>query len=276
MIDFMCKGSSRGIKRQARAYRQWIANALGATEPQRIFLRRNPQLSVHSYTADDCRSIENHPLRFIHLEDYAPAPMHVFLGIVNNVIDREWIPSLGEQRVKDALLRQGVYFERNHGHALSGNGVKNLLNCYAAILTDLAPYGPASFYIHYFTLFNNLLDMDRLCMRVDNLSVLDISRFSLLCQRYVIYRQACLQLMHGAPWHRPLTPKEHTLIAHFEPFMRKHRSLGRFSEQSHEAIHHEFNTIAEQFKNEHSLIDKLPFIIRSLNERNLYKLNPNV
>ena len=274
--------SSRRIKRHARAFEQWSANATALARapappaPQRIFLHKRPRLSVHTYTADDCKSIQNHPLQCVDLADYSPAPMHVFLGIVNDVLHYEWIPCLGEQRVQDCLIRHRVYFERYHAHSLSGNGVKLLLNSFPAILNDLAPHAPPNFQIHYSSFFRNLFDMYRLSMRVDNLTLLDINHFALLCQRYVIYRQACLQLMHGDPWHRSLTPKEHTLLAHFQPFLSTHHSLGRFSEQAHEAVHHEFNTIAEEFKSAHDLIDKLPFIIRSLNERNLYKLNPNV
>lgn len=210
------------------------------------------------------------------LVNESAAPMHVFLGIVNDVIDHEWILCLGEQHVKDVLTHHRVYFDRHHSHSMSGNGVKNLLNSITGILTDLAPHAPLNFQTHYSCFFQNLLEIYRLCMRADNLSVLDINWFAVLCQRYVTYRQSCLYLMHGNAWHRRLTPKEHTMLCHFQQFMSKHHSLGRFSEQSHECVHHQFNMIADMFKAEHNFIDKLPFILRSLNEANLYRLNPNV
>jgi len=226
-----------------------------------------------------CKSIQNLPMRSIPLRDFSPAPMHVFMGIVNNILKYEWEPAFGKETVRQILHGRGIYFERHSAHSLAGNGVKKLLNCFDAILFDfhnMLHSGLTLLCHHYYSsFFENLREMYRLCMRVEDLSPEQISIFSSLCQNYVSQRQLCMQLMHGNPHHRRFTPKEHALLAHFEQFMLDHNSLGRYSEESHESLHHDFNVIAEKAKSEHNYAAKLPGIVRYVNEMHLHKLKPN-
>ena len=53
-------------------------------------------------------------------------------------------------------------------------------------------------------------------------------------------------------------------------------AVGRFSEESHESLHHSFNEIAEVHKSEHNFVDRIPGVMRQLHERNLVRSNPNI
>lgn len=235
----------------------------------------------HHVQSKQCKSIENIPLRSIHLHNYAPAPMHVFMGIVNDIIKYEFKPTFGAETISQILYDRRVYFDRHQQHALSGNAVKLFLNSADSILLSIHSVCKTTFSLNfvrrYSKFLKNLLALYSLCMRIAELSDFDVNDFANCCRKYVRYRESCMRLMHNdKPWFRNLTPKEHALLSHFEAFMLSHRSIGRFSEQSHESVHHSFNVAAEQFKSEHEFVNKLPYILRSVNEKHLWRSNPNV
>jgi hypothetical protein len=229
-----------------------------------------------------CYSIERIPMQHIQLEDYSPAPMHVFMGIVNDIVKREWREKIdkhptinNKEYIRNILYYERIYFERHCSHSMSGGAVKDFLNKRNEIVDAIAWPGPSThlFRSHYKALLTCIHDMYITCMSVKTttLSDDDIDSFKRATLHYITCRKSVMLFMHGNEWHRPLTPKEHTLVCHFEPFMRRHRSLGRYSEQAHEAVHHTFNVAAAKLKSEHDIVDKMPLVLRMVNEQNLYR-----
>lgn len=204
--------------------------------------RRSSKEKKHDDETDlQAASIANIPLNTTPTLQYVPAPLHTFMGLVNDIVIKDWMQIFGEQSVRTALKQHGVFFNRNEGHGLDGNAVKKLFEVGGDVLQSLRirPH----LYFFYGHLFDTLSYLYELSLSPRKLHPFELSPFADAIYDYTFWRSQISRMLYGVPYspERRYTPKEHCLICHFLPFIQWHGSLGLYSEQAHEKIHHKFN-----------------------------------
>ena len=219
-------------------------------------------------------SIANVPLNSTPTQQYVPAPLHTFMGICGDIIN-DWITKLfGEGPVHAALCRHGIFFNRNSGHGLDGNAVKKLFTVADKVLQSLNLLRPLSDY--YWHLFASLAHLYELSMCTRKLQPFELTDFADAIDSYIYWRAEICKVLYNSydSSERRYTPKEHMLICHFLPFIRQHGSMGLFSEQAHEKIHHAFNVEASRIPGRSA--QAVAKCIKSVNENHLSHLSLSV
>jgi len=234
--------------------------------------RRTTQQKQYDDEAEmEAASIAHVPLNSTPTQQFVPAPLHTFMGIVGDIV-KDWMHACGEYAVRTTLKQNGIFFNRNEGHGLDGNAVKKLFKVFDNVLQSLGIF-QCRLSVFYSNLFAPLAYLYQLSLAPRMLQPFELSDFADAIESYLYWRgEICNVLYHSYyPINRQYTPKEHMLICHFLPFIRQHGSMGLFSEQAHEKIHHVFNVFASRIRG-HSA-QSVARIIKYVNENHLRRLS---
>jgi len=196
-------------------------------------------------------SIERRPLMVITAMDVAPMPLHLTLGITIALLELavETITfSLGEAAAlafctpMGDILRQdaGVSPAPYFGGTFEGRECHRIgrkLGLVADLMGGTAPRPSAVAWRRACSLWEGLLPT---LNRADTVGDDEIAQFGTDAAAFVNGLKA------GFAWFS-VTPKMHVLCCHAAAFLRRLRSLGRYSEQGLEALHGRFHQDAARY-----------------------------
>lgn len=216
--------------------------------------------------------VESPPIiQSIPVNRFIPPPLHLKLGIVNNIIDHMRLSTgnivipksnseltiyianhISKETFDSFLSNNGIDTQAYHGGSLIGRHASLVLERHAEIVSDFSNYiadidlsdEEKDFYEGYF---------DDLCETLSSFELLFYLITSTLQDNYLkkfkILKSIACTKYRALMKQFKITPKFHCVESHIEDFLQAFGSLHLFSEETMEKDHHLENKLHDLFSN---------------------------